>query len=98
MIEYITTYFILHIDKFAIYTRTSTFKQAVLSIQHSLERKEVKNGLRDAKYLPVHVFYILPYLEKKDKLFGTGLLGIYKQNRLISQKIREVFGISADIL
>ncbi|KAI5165161.1 hypothetical protein NEIRO03_0027 [Nematocida sp. AWRm78] len=98
MIEYITTYFILHIDKFAIYTGTSTFKQAVLSLQHSLERKEVKNDLRDAKYLPVHVFYILPYLEKKDRLFGTGLLGIYKQNRLISQKIREIFGISADIL
>ncbi|KAI5134641.1 hypothetical protein NEAUS06_1226 [Nematocida ausubeli] len=96
ILEYITTYFLVHIERFSVFSHTFTFKQAVISLQQCLESKADTSVFSNGNYLPVHVFYILPYVEKKDQLFGTGLLEMYSQNQLLCKRIKEIFKIPSN--
>lgn len=92
VLQYITTHLLLHIEKCKIYSKHSSFKQSVASLQQKLEKVEDKNTAV-FKYLPLCIFYILPYLQKKDKLFARGLLILYERNNLITKKIVEQFEV-----
>lgn len=91
LLEYITTHLFLNIHRCVTYTDYPLFKQAISSLQNQLIGISPVSAEVLVKYSPMNIFYIIPYFQTKDKVFCSGVLGLYKDNSLITQKISEIF-------
>ncbi|KAH9385488.1 uncharacterized protein NEMAJ01_0384 [Nematocida major] len=84
---YVTTQLIVQVEKCGSYSTHFPFKQAICSLQQSLEPQGSDPFRSNFKYLPQCIFYIVPYLQRKDRLFAAGLLEMYRENELVVNKI-----------
>lgn len=91
ILEYITTHLIVNIDRCISYNDYPIFKQAISALQYTLVGSKLSTEDSLVRYLPMNTFYIAPYFQAKDKVFCSGVAGLYRENNMIFQKMSEIF-------